>query len=205
MATSSASRWPSSNIWKKRIRKRRCCRLDPAGRARVRCAGADRCGRYASTRQPARAEIPDQGTRAAGRGQTRMAAALAAYRHGGVGGLAGQRPAHRSLLPRRYADAGRLLPGAASVWCAALWRRHDAISDDGSASTPPAANCLPSSKPIPPSSRTPNSRASSRYVRHGTYRSLSTVPACRLLVSGTSHHDFWRLSVPAAQTAKGLF
>ena len=30
---SSASRWPSSNTWKKPIRRRRCCRPTPSARA----------------------------------------------------------------------------------------------------------------------------------------------------------------------------
>ena len=49
-----------------------------------------------------------------------------------------QGPQDRHLQPRRHADHGRSLPGAAGLQCRALQGRHDEATRPSSASMPPA-------------------------------------------------------------------
>ena len=115
------SRWRSSSTWTRRIPSRRCCRRRAGPRARARAGAADRL-RDPPAEQPARAQVPGARTEGGGRGQERW------YRHWVRDGLEAferelARLARRHLLPRRHADAGRLLLVPQIFNGAALQRR----------------------------------------------------------------------------------
>src|SRR5690606_37924161 len=94
---------------------------EDTGRARPRArAGADDRVRDPPAEQPARASLSHGYARRLGRDEEHVVPALGGSGTAGARSTARGEPAHRKVLPRRHADARRLLPGAAALQCPAL-------------------------------------------------------------------------------------
>ncbi len=73
---------------------------------------------YLDETHPSPPLLPGSAERGA---ESRVVLPLGRTRAAGRGENARKRPAHRPLLPRRYAHPGRLLPRSAGVQCPPLW------------------------------------------------------------------------------------
>ena len=110
-----------------------------SGRPRARArAGADPDRRHPSDPEPARDGLSAREVRPVGGGDLRLVAPLDRDRLRRLRGIDRRQPPHRHLQPRRPADHGRPLPGAAGLQRRSASRSTWRSTRPSSASTPPA-------------------------------------------------------------------